>query len=128
MITQEITVERVRAGEFVNDQIAVAVAMSVGKMPKMVIMTNKGKRGEKAGIYKDVSEYRVGNLDLPKMSHGLGFVLNRDERDVKPGEPTHYHVFVAKKPEDDLCDCQGFFRHRRCKHTSAMRAIVADAE
>lgn len=131
MITQEVAVERVRLGEVVQDHIAVSVTMSFGKAPRMVIMTGKRKKARHKGReqlpWTETSEYTVENLPTPNMD-GIGFTLYRKPEDVLRGEPDRYNVFVAKRPDGDLCDCKGFEFHRRCKHTSALRAVVADAE
>jgi hypothetical protein len=126
MITQNVGLERVKNGESYTDEIGVSVTMAFGMAPRMVIHSVK----KKDGMFAMSRVYRVHSLDLTKVRmDGLGFALKRDPDDIKDGEPTEYHVFLSEDRNfGDMCDCQGFYRYKRCKHIPAMRAAVGDAE
>lgn len=52
---------------------------------------------------------------------GRGFALHRS------GQGDLYHVRVGA-PEDTSCECMGFLRWSRCKHTAAIAALIRKGE
>jgi hypothetical protein len=52
---------------------------------------------------------------------GRGFAVHR------LGQGELYHVRVGK-PEDTSCECMGFLRWGKCKHTAALAALVRKGE
>ena len=60
----------------------------------------------------DVSRYAVTEL---RFDGGRRFKLTKPDRGV-------YFVYLPADPSGDKCDCTGFDRYGRCKHTEALRA------
>src|SRR6476619_1172475 len=52
---------------------------------------------------------------------GRGFAVHR------LGQGELYHVRVGA-PEDTTCECMGFLRWDRCKHTAALAALIRKGE
>ena len=52
---------------------------------------------------------------------GRGFAVHR------LGQGELYHVRVGR-PEDTSCECMGFLRWGKCKHTAALAALIRKGE
>lgn len=123
---QTLKIPKQTNGVIETGEIGVSVDMLPGELPRLTICSGS----KKDGMFSSVRDYRVKSLDLSKAKmDGLGFTLVRTAEDIKEGEPEEYHIFLSEdKNYGDLCDCQGFYRYRRCKHIPAMRFAVGDAE
>ena len=55
--------------------------------------------------------------EIPCEIGGRGFAVHR------LGQGTLYHVRVGA-PEDTSCECLGFLRWGRCKHTAGLAALI----
>lgn len=65
-------------------------------------------------------------IDRMPSDYGMAFTLRKFVAQVKGG-PAGYAVCIDTdgRGRADLCECKGFCRHGHCKHTAALRALIA---
>lgn len=92
----------------------------------------KGKKKQRTLSYNAL----VGALHVTQEGKEYGYWLDSLAHDFgpsvrafrvtkilgKPGEPDHYDVTLSDA--GDTCECKGFIRWGRCKHTGALRCLV----
>lgn len=73
-------------------------------------------------ITKGTSEALYEATEFPTGWPGRGFTLVKLSQGTDKTEDA-YSVFVGKNGST-LCDCKGHVRHGRCKHASAIAALI----
>lgn len=69
--------------------------------------------------------YSLAELSLDPGFDGRGVKLEKISGGTDPNDREHSVIIPTAQDQHSYCTCRGFQRFARCKHTAAIRAIVA---